>query len=1230
MSATPLVRITVPDDEARARNPRPRQRPADRPTPMARIARAGRALLIATLIPLSIPAVQIASAAPAGAATPTIQVTSSPAASTFTATPPVQAASDVKTTSPVPATSDIKTPSPVPATSDVTTTSAVPSTATVKASATVSASPPAATAPAVKTTASVRTTPVLAAQTRATVATGPIVSATQTPAAAAAAPAAAVTRSYAVSTAARTFLSKLTLAVGATVTGTVSGTTVTVKLGAPTTPIKLPVGVPPITFGGANLAINLSTGGATLTATSTVGSGTTATLKVSIAHLSTTALAGTDLSAALSVANVAVLGAHVTVTGTLGYSGGSITAALSGALPADVALSKTVTVLAGSKVTVGTTGTTFSGSARVGSGTTVVKVAVAGKLTSTTAWSLTVSTATVTPLTLGPGVTVAPSFAGTIAKSGGAVSFAITGRGQLTVTTSPAHPFHLTVQAQIRSDGSIVVGGALDLAVLGVGQSGTGLVLLSTKAVNGFDPTPFLPSGSTLVAAPVDLPARSVTLLFDYTFTAAVHQALNHLGISQASAQASATLSTSGFTATLELDLGRRADGVPLISTESGFHAYLDTLSLTVSLSPQEISFEAGGSAYLTIPPLAAGGTESHLDVDVSGSLGYDLEKQVVTAGLHFALRAADGPWSDAFGIAGLQINALAATFAATIPLEGPIPLPTIDLAVSGVSLPHAWAAAIGMTDGAQVSAAVNIDVAQPLLDLSIEPAAGTDVALRPFAIVRSVAGTPAVSDDFVNSVEVGRAHLVWAPLGGQNALGDQYNPGVSLLFDGRILGKQVHVDASVGVDPYPSFTATVALPDFSIGDVDFSHPSLFVNLVASPDPDAFRADLDISGGFSANSPVAGAQISIWGHILLHASTSYAGAAVTLQATGGLPGWISAASFLHGSVSVSGTGFTFAASGSARVAVLGQPAGQITVSYSSSSGKALFTQATEDATVLAGYFRSLYNWSGAQAATAERSFSYSTNQVATAVAGAYHQSARVVMRTLVDAGFAVTDAAHAVRTAISGTLADVAGALEDAGWQTHQIVDMLVNDLGGTGADAYNALVAAGISVTDTLDSALAGELHSGAFRVAANPGTGLANLYLSGDPDAQQRTAWLLAFDHAQEWFVLPTSAGYAELVNRASGQCLTVADGATWNGAAVSQQGCRGGEAQQFFLGGAVVPGTPLSSTVDGHTFKLYNRGSGIGPNVSGASIFPGGRIIQWAGSDWNNYWTFSSVTI
>ena len=247
--------------------------------------------------------------------------------------------------------------------------------------------------------------------------------------------------------------------------------------------------------------------------------------------------------------------------------------------------------------------------------------------------------------------------------------------------------------------------------------------------------------------------------MFDYTFTGGVHQALNHLGISQASAQATATLSASGFTATLELDLGRRADGVPLISTKSGFHAYLDTLSLTLSLSPQEASFEAGGTGYLVIPPLATGGTESHLDVDLSGSLGYDLEKQVVTAGLHFALRAADGPWTNALGIAGLQINGLAATFGATIPLEGPIPLPTIDLAVSGVSLPHTWAAAIGMTDGAQVSAAVNIDVAQPLLDLSIEPAAGTDVALRPFAIVRSVAGTRAVSDDFVNSVEVGRAH---------------------------------------------------------------------------------------------------------------------------------------------------------------------------------------------------------------------------------------------------------------------------------------------------------------------------------------------------------------------------------------------------------------------------------------------------------------------------------------
>jgi hypothetical protein len=78
------------------------------------------------------------------------------------------------------------------------------------------------------------------------------------------------------------------------------------------------------------------------------------------------------------------------------------------------------------------------------------------------------------------------------------------------------------------------------------------------------------------------------------------------------------------------------------------------------------------------------------------------------------------------------------------------------------------------------------------------------------------------------------------------------------------------------------------------------------------------------------------------------------------------------------------------------------------------------------------------------------------------------------------------------------------------------------------------------------------------------------------------------------------------------------------------LTQQGCQATPAQQFFLGSAVTPGVDLSGTVDGHTFKLYNLGSGIGPNISGASVFPNGWIIQWAGSGWNNYWTFSSVTI
>ena len=80
---------------------------------------------------------------------------------------------------------------------------------------------------------------------------------------------------------------------------------------------------------------------------------------------------------------------------------------------------------------------------------------------------------------------------------------------------------------------------------------------------------------------------------------------------------------------------------------------------------------------------------------------------------------------------------------------------------------------------------------------MSIAGATPTTVALKPFTIVKTVAGK-AIPSSLPESVQVSTAQLLFAPLGGTDATGAAVDPGATLAFDASVAGKNVHLDGGI------------------------------------------------------------------------------------------------------------------------------------------------------------------------------------------------------------------------------------------------------------------------------------------------------------------------------------------------------------------------------------------------------------------------------------------------
>jgi len=526
------------------------------------------------------------------------------------------------------------------------------------------------------------------------------------------------------------------------------------------------------------------------------------------------------------------------------------------------------------------------------------------------------------------------------AEFGSALPFSVTAAG-LTASLSTSGKYSLTGTATVvinasgatfnaglsLSNDGIVGGVQVSLGSLGLPGSGAGFLYVSSAAMNNFDPGTFGFSGQ-----PLNLPQGLVVGLggqLPANFTTALQKVIPTFP-SNATIQGMASLSTTGFSASLTVALGTTTGGVQVFS-DNGASFYLDDLGLTfaVSTSPS-VTVTVSATGYAQLPALDPGVTSpSSATVTFSGSLTVS-----ATPSLSVALGFSNWGSTGVLGIQGLSASSFGGSFGVT--LDGEVPVPTMGFYADGVQLPAQWASTIGMVPGAQISFNVNLSTTQPVFSFMIT-GEGNQPALTPLAIDTSLSPT------VINSFTVSKAGFDFAPAGGTDpGTGDQVS-GAALSFYATVDGVRVNVAASVDLTT-PTVTAYVSSGPFTLGNLQVGATDFFLDL--SP--------TDPSFGFTAGASYQ--NNSFYTTVYLEFGSTMNDGAAYLTVTGGLPSYLTGYVTLSGMVSGDGGQASVNAYGTGSFYAGGTTLGPVSFSLSIPNGTLSWTDYDNSITQIAQFF----------------------------------------------------------------------------------------------------------------------------------------------------------------------------------------------------------------------------------------------------------------------------------
>jgi hypothetical protein len=1059
----------------------------------------------------------------------------------------------------------------------------------------------------------------------------------------------------AISAATRRFLADtLHLPVTAdTLSGTTDdgGRTITITLPAPgDLPVRLPAGVGPLTFGRTTIVADLDADSLTLTADASTSGGTAAGLRVTVAHASTPD-ATTDIGASLGITGLPVFGTTVDLAGTLAWDGRTLTPSLSGSLGQDVVLRQgQVTVAKGATVSLsGPDGLGVNGTVTIGTDDTAVAVTVAGTIRDPKNWSLAVMTTTARTWSPVDGLTLTPTFAGHLSDEDGAIGFDLAARDAVAWTPGAGVTVGVTnIEVSNRAVPEGVVCPA-DLAA--------GALWLDIAGALTYNPG----GGNGPLTAHVDACVAPLAQAFALTgaVTTGGLASLPQISLDQL------TLSATGGTGRPFAVSGSARLTAPSVSADpfvvglrfGSDGAFIGTLAVP-DLS--RIGFTGRGTLFVSsrdidrfdpvsIPGLT--GVPFHLHQGLDVTLDYALPASTRNALNRFGLRLGDQTAFQAVAALGphgfalaIQLGFGSATAGAKVLDTGgssPVRLYLNDVSVEFELSAAAQAISLSTTGTLTVGA---LSAQTTGSSVQLRATISVDIAKLAFSARFSLSGACAGGS--------GQAACPWPNAFGVPGLTvGALGGGFGINFETAVPTPSVAISAEQISLP-PSIRTPLGLQDgasFTLNlNVDATSPLLELGLTGSPAlkplavvrtaGPATVESLRINEAHLALAPFGGTTAAgkrvdpgvsvlfeaVIGGVLVHADVSLNLAAATLDGTFHVDGFaVGTLQFsdttLH--LHVAPTDFDFAFTGG----FYDGPSHtniQATVHLSAS-----LTQAggSVQLTVGAGhpdYLRfdgSLYG--SVSASSSGVSFTATGSgrlivggQDLGAVRYSYSYGSGLGWQQL---GADADRAAQAFRDAYHWTSDQVNAALGGLHFSDTQTVNALLKAFGVN-------------QVVNTVNTLLYG---NGAYWISSTNGWNVPQfLDVSGGSQSANGPViqWPLnPFKPGlnQEWYIVPTDGGWAELVNRNSGQCLSAGYNYTQPGAPLVQYPCFGGVNQQWYLG--VSRG---NTNLDGRTITLVSRiGGSLVADVTGGNPSQGTPIEVWTShGGWNQQFTFTGVRL
>jgi len=379
-----------------------------------------------------------------------------------------------------------------------------------------------------------------------------------------------------------------------------------------------------------------------------------------------------------------------------------------------------------------------------------------------------------------------------------------------------------TVIASWSSAGWVVAANLGSYTLPGVGGGGTTLsdtvIGWSSFAtsLNVVDPV-------TKIATSIPLPADAFEISGSYAAPDWFKQLFSLSSDAKGRATGLLNLSTGEFA--LKMSLAASPNWYLYGSNTTATSIRLDSVYFNIEHKGPDFSVSLGGTAAMVAPGVTAA-DPLKLGIAVS----YFAASTTIAGS--FTLTSKSG-WQNAFGVGGLTLSDLALSFQLNIATL----TPAIGFGATAI-LPSSIRDPLGMPSNVKTTLVANISLANPCFGIQIDDPSNSG------ANVLSIGAGALTAKQF--QIEV-------APSGctvGQF----HYDPGVSVNFDGAILGVSVAVKATISTSPF-KLDASLNVGDFKVAGVVVDHTSIVVAVSSS--------NLAIS--FAGGIHVLGASISVTG-----------------------------------------------------------------------------------------------------------------------------------------------------------------------------------------------------------------------------------------------------------------------------------------------------------------------------------------------------------------------------